>query len=51
MEALVCDLDGSARSFKIEFWGSEKQPEYQYVQWSCTKLQASFVCKQLGGTR
>jgi hypothetical protein len=47
---VACD-DGPARQSKITFYGRVEQPEYNYVEWKCTREEKGFTCYELfGGT-
>jgi len=35
---------------KITFYGRVEQPEYEWVQWRCTRNEDSFTCRQTGNS-
>ena len=44
-----CD-DGPEHNVKITFYGRVEQPEYEWVQWRCTRNEDSFTCRQTGNS-
>jgi len=44
-----CD-GGPEHSVNVTFYGRIEQPEYSRIDWSCTRQEDSFTCKQTGNS-
>jgi hypothetical protein len=50
VDVLHCD-NGPEHQMKVTFWGRLNQPEYDVVNWKCTRKQGGFTCYELSGYR